>query len=83
MNGPRISSRIEKRYDLTCVRIHRGNVGAFPPVAVETGQRKVLEGGGAPALCSDHMIGFVCHDESFREKAVFAMISGSVSDLIA
>jgi hypothetical protein len=62
MNRPSIASRVEKLNDLACVGIHGGDVRAFPPVAVEAGQRKVLEGRGSTVLCGDHMIRFVGHD---------------------
>jgi len=62
MNRPSITSRVEKLNDLAGVRIHGGDVRAFPAVAVEAGQRKVFHGCGATVLCCDHMIGLVCHD---------------------
>jgi hypothetical protein len=83
MDRPSIASWVEKLNDPACVGIHGGEVRSFPPVAVETGQRKVLDGREAAVLYCDHMIRLVCHDQSFGKQAVFAMVSGSVSDLIA
>jgi len=83
MNRPSIASRVEKLNDLARLGIHRRDVRAFPPVAVEAGQRKVLDGRGSTVRGCDHMIRLVGHDESFGKKAVFAMVSGSVSELIA
>jgi hypothetical protein len=83
VNRASVASRVEKRYDLACVGIHGGDVRAFAPVAVEAGQRKVFHGRRSTVLCCDHMIRLVCHDESFGKQAVFAMVSGSVADLIA
>jgi hypothetical protein len=83
MNRPIIASGVEKRNDRVCVGIDGRDVGAFAPVAVEAGQSEVLEGRGPTVLCCNHMIRFVSHEKSFRKKAVFAMVSGSLSDLIA
>jgi hypothetical protein len=62
MNRPSIASRVEKLHNPARVGIHGGNVRAFPPVAVEAGQRKVLDGRGSTVLSCDDMIGFVGHD---------------------
>jgi hypothetical protein len=62
MSRPNIASRVEKPNDLACVGIHRGDVRAFPPIAVEAGQRKVFDGGGSTVLRCNYMIRFVCHD---------------------
>jgi hypothetical protein len=83
MDRPCIASRVEKRNNLARAGIHGGNVRAFPPIAVEACQSKVLDGSRPTVLCCNHMIRFVCHHESFWKKAIFAKISGSNSDLIA
>lgn len=83
MHQPNITPRVEKLNDLARVGIHGGNVRAFPPVAVETGEGKIFHDRGPTVLGGNHMIWFVRHQESFRKQAVFAMVFGSGSDLIA
>jgi len=83
MERPRIASWIEKLNDFACDGIHGGNVRAFPPVAVEAGQRKVLNGSRPTVLSCNHMIRFMCYHEDFWQEAIFTKVSGSNSDLLA
>ena len=79
MLGPHLHPGIEQRNDLAGVRVHRGDIRPFAPIAVEAGQGQVARFGPAAVLFGDDVIGFMRPQYgAVGDEAVFAapVVSG-------
>jgi hypothetical protein len=84
VNGPALRARVEQRSQLPGGWINRSNVGAFAPVAVNAGQRKVFGSGLATMLLRDDVIRLMGKQHIFvAHEAVLATIGGAFPDQLA
>lgn len=69
---PHIRPWIEQAHNLFCFRIHRGDIGPFEAIALNTRQRKVFEVGFSAMLRGNDVIWFVKEESTcLRHQAVF------------
>jgi len=82
MVRPRVTARMKKPGDFTCIRVEPGNVWAFEPIAVRAREREIFFYCLSAMLLSEDMVDLKRQRESeLGNQAVLATIAPASPDL--